>query len=382
MTDCHIAIIGAGIGGLTAALSLQRHGFGVSVYEQAAELKEFGAGLVVTPNAMHALDALGVGRTIIEASNVSVGLLFKHYKTGEVLQRRPHGDYYKSKYGASHLMVHRADLHAALSAAVLANDAGCIYLDHAFNGLSQDERGVTARFANGATIKADALIGCDGYRSAVRDLVFGSPAVTFAGQVAFRALVRSENLPEEIRTQAECIYVGPGRMFLHYPLRNYSLMNIVANTRLPQWEAEGWVIPAERSEFLKLYSDFHPNVSQMIEAIGPKTLFKWGLRDREPLQQWTLGRVSTLGDAAHPMSPFLGQGAVMAIEDGMVLGRCFAKAGATEEALRLYESARKPRANAAQIYSREQGSNLQRIDPGRGAEAIGLFTYNPTTVPI
>jgi len=382
MTDCDIAVIGAGIGGLTAALSLQRHGFTVSVYEQTAELREFGAGLVVTPNAMHALDALGVGRAIIDASSVSRGLLFKHYKSGEVLRRQPPGDYYKSKYGASHLLVHRGDLHAALSAAVLANDRNCIHLDHAFSGLCQGESGVTAHFANGATIRADALIGCDGYRSTVRDRLFGSPPVTFTGQVSFRALVRSESLPEEIRQQAECLYVGPGRMLLHYPLRNRALMNVVAHARQDRWEAEGWAIPAQRSEFLQRYSDFHPNVLQLIEAIEPNALFKWGLRDREPLPQWTLGRVSTLGDAAHPMSPFLGQGAVMAIEDGMVLGRCFAKAGTAEEALTLYETARKPRANAAQLYSREQGANLQHIDPGRGAEAIGLFNYNPTTVPI
>ena len=382
IADFHIAIIGAGIGGLTAALSLQRHGFGVSIYEQAAELREFGAGLVVTPNAMHALNALGVGAAIIETSNVSVGLLFKHYKTGEILQSRPPGDYYKSKYGASHLLVHRADLHAALSAAVLANDPACIHLDHAFSELCQDENGVVARFVNGATIKADALLGCDGYRSTVRDQVYGSTPVTFTGQVAFRALVRSESLPDEVRKQPECAYVGPGRMLLHYPLRNRALMNIVGNARQDRWEAEGWAIPTERSEFLTLYSDFHPNALQMIGAIEPNALFKWGLRDREPLRQWTLGRVSTLGDAAHPMSPFLGQGAVMAIEDGMVLGRCFAKAGTAEEALQLYEAARKPRANAVQIYSREQGSNLQHIDPGRGAEAIGLFNYNPTTVPI
>jgi hypothetical protein len=138
---------------------------------------------------------------------------------------------------------------------------------------------------------------------------------------------------------------------------------------------------------LELYQDFHPSVLEMIGAIQPETLFKWGLRDRDPLEQWTLGRVSTLGDAAHPTSPFLGQGAVMAIEDGMVLGRCFAQATSPEDALLRYERARKHRANTVQIQSREradalQSSNLQHLGPGRSADDLGLFGYDPTTVPI
>jgi 2-polyprenyl-6-methoxyphenol hydroxylase-like FAD-dependent oxidoreductase len=275
MTGCHVIIIGAGIGGLAATLSLQRHGLRVSVYEQAPELREFGAGLMVTPNAMHALDFLGVGGVIAATSNVSAGLLIKHYRTGEVLEHRSHGDAYRLKYGAGNFQVHRADL----------------------------------------------------------------------------------------------------------------VMNIVANARQPRWEAEGWAIRAEVSELLELYGDFHPQVLRMIESIEPDGLFKWGLRDREPLSQWTIGRVSTLGDAAHPMSPFLGQGAVMAIEDGMVLGRCFAKASTAEEALALYERARRQRANAVQLESREQanalqGSHLEHFNPGRNAEERGLFDYNPATVPI
>ena len=387
MTGCHVIIIGAGIGGLAAALSLHRHGMRVSVYEQAPELREFGAGLMVTPNAMHALDFLGVGDVIAATSNVSAGLLIKHYRTGEVLEHRSHGDAYRLKYGAGNFQVHRADLHNALSAAVLANDAGCIHLAHAFTDLSQDDSGVVARFANGVVASADALIGCDGGRSAVREKVLDSAPVAYSGQVSFRALVPAARVPQELQTPSRCLSIGPGRMFLHYLLRKDSVMNIVANTRQPRWEAEGWAIRAEVSELLELYGDFHPQVLRMIESIEPDGLFKWGLRDREPLSQWTIGRVSTLGDAAHPMPPFLGQGAVMAIEDGMVLGRCFAKASTAEEALALYERARRQRANAVQLESREQanalqGSHLEHFNPGRNAEERGLFDYNPATMPI
>jgi salicylate hydroxylase len=386
MRDCHVIIVGAGIGGLTAALSLQRHGMGVSVYEQASELREFGAGLMVTPNAMHALDFLGVGEAIAATSNVLSGLLIKHYRTGDVLQSRSAGDAYKLKYGAGYFQVHRADLHNALSAAVHANDPGCIRLDHAFTDLVQDGTGVVARFANGAIARADALVGCDGGRSVVRDKVHGSGPVTYTGQVAFRALVPVAGLVQELRPLPRCLYIGPGRMFLHYLLRKSSVMNIVAIARRTRWEAEGWAVRAEIQELLELYGDFHPQVRRMIGSAGPDALFKWGLRDREPLPQWTVGRVSALGDAAHPMSPFLGQGAVMAIEDGMVLGRCFAEAGSPEDALVTYEMARKERANAVQLQSREQANALQgflgEFNPGRHAEERGLFDYNPVTAPL
>jgi salicylate hydroxylase len=386
MKRCQVIIVGGGIGGLTAALSLQRHGFRVRVYEQASALQEVGAGLVLTPNAMRALNFLGVGDAITATSNPTSELEIRHYRTGEVLQRRPSGDFYQAKYGAGYFQVHRADLYDALSAAVLANDPTCIHLDRAFISLVQDGRGVAAHFANGAVAEGDALIGCDGGRSAVRDQVHGSAPAAYTGQVSFRTLIPTVNLPDEFRTQPRCMHIGPGRVFVHYPLRKNLIVNVVGNARQPCWQDEGWAIPAAISELLELYSDFHPQVLQMIQSIEPNALFKWGLRDREPLQQWTVGRVTMLGDAAHPMLPFLGQGAVMAIEDGMVLGRCFAKACAPEDALRLYEAARKQRANAAQIRTRDRARALQGLDsdpnPGRDAEDLGMFDYDPTTVPI
>lgn len=387
LLDSRVIIIGAGIGGLTAALSLQRHGCKVSVYERASELKEFGAGLLVTPNAMRALRFLGIDEAIAATSNVSNELLIKHFQTGAVIHRRPDGDHYQAKYGAGHFQVHRADLHQALSTAVLASDPDCIHLGYSFSSLMQGPGAVTARFLNGADVKGDALIGCDGSRSTVRDSVHGSAPASYSGQVAFRALVSLEGQSEAFKAEGASMYIGPDRLFLHYPLRKGRLMNVVAIARQPQWQQEGWTIPAKLDELLELYWNFHPSVSAMIKAVQPEALFKWGLRDREPLRHWTIGRVTTLGDAAHPTSPFLGQGAVMAIEDGTVLGRCFAKALTVEEALQRYEAARKHRANSVQLQSQERAKALQNSDPeqlgpGRNADELGLFGYDPATTPI
>lgn len=389
MTSLHsrIIIVGAGIGGLTAALSLQRHGFQVWVYEKATELKEFGAGLLVTPNAMHALKYLGVDGAIVATSNVSNELAIRHFQTGTVIHRRPDGAYYQAKYGAGHFQVHRADLYQALSAAVLANDPACIHLGHAFSALTQDRSTVTARFLNGTVVKGDALIGCDGSRSTVRDTVYESAPASYSGQVAFRALISLQQRSEQFGAEGASMYIGPARVFLHYPLRKDRLMNVVAIARQPQWQEEGWTIPARIEELVELYSDFHPSVLEMIKAVEPEALFKWGLRDRDPLPRWTVGRVTTLGDAAHPTSPFLGQGAVMAIEDGTVLGRCFAKALTVEEALQRYEAARKHRANSVQLQSRERANALQasgpeQLGPGRNADELGLFGYDPATTPV
>src|SRR5262249_42817620 len=225
-----------------------RHGIKVSVHEQAAALGEIGAGLVLTPNAMHALNHLGIGETIAKRSNVSAELEVRHYRSGDVLLRRPSGEACQAKYGAGHFQVHRADLHSALSAAVLANDPGCIRLGQAFADLNQTDDSVTVRFSDGAVVTGDALIGCDGGRSTVRDKIHGSAPAPYAGQVSFRALVHAARLPRELSADARRFYIGPGRVFVHFSLRKNSVVNIVANARQTRLEDKGWTLPVERSE--------------------------------------------------------------------------------------------------------------------------------------
>jgi salicylate hydroxylase len=376
-----ISIIGGGIGGLSAALSLQHFGYRVSVFEQARELREIGAGVAISPNAMHALNFLGVGERVTREAGPAERYLMRHFQTGAVIKTRWTGPDYFERFGAHYHQVHRADLHAALAAAILRNDPDCIFLDHRFVTLRQDHKHVVATFASGKTCTSDVLVGCDGGASKVRACLLGDEVVNYTGQVAFRALLPMANIPAGI------MKMGVNRNLLHYPLRHRTMMNVVCFAREPKWQEEGWMIPASIDECARLYNDFHQDALDLIHAVTPGTLFKWGLRDRDPLQQYTKGRVTMLGDAAHPMSPFLGQGACIAIEDAMVLGRAFAAAETFEEAFCIYENVRKERANGVQLASRQQADEVQGAtargpNPGTGAEMRGLYSYNPVTVPL
>ena len=387
MNVSRITIVGGGIGGLSAALALQRFGFRVRVFEQARELREVGAGVTITPNAMHALHFLGLGRRVAEEAGPTEAYLIRHYQTGEVIKVRANGTDYTQRFGAEYHQVHRSDIHTALAEAVLRNDPDCVFLDHRFETLTQDADGVAARFTNGKTCNSDVLIGCDGGASRVRACVFGDVVVNFTGQVAFRALMPMAVIPDGIVKMPFAMFVGMRRLILHYPLRHRTIMNIIGVAREPRWQEEGWTISAAVDEFADLYSDFHPDALGLIRAIPPGALFKWGLRDREPLQQYTKERVTMLGDAAHPMSPFLGQGACIAIEDAMVLGRAFAAASTFQEAFAIYENTRKERGNGVQLASRQQADENQGVtprgaNPGANADDRGLYLYNPVTIPL
>jgi salicylate hydroxylase len=381
ITSLRINIIGAGIGGLTAALALQRRGFRPRVYERAAMVREIGAGVIIWANARRALRDLEIDAALAAISSDLRSSYLCNYATGKIVNIR-WGEPLVEKHGMGNLQVHRADLHGLLLKAVLANDAEAVHPSHEFVRLDQDEDGVTVAFAHGASIRGDVVIGADGNASAVRSHVFPGEMPIFNGQVSFRALIPWHLLPPSIAERKYAMYPGPQRLLLHYPLRGGQIMNLIGIGRAASWEEEGWAIPAVNEEFVAPYTDFAPEIITMIRAIPEGALFKWGLRDREPLASWTQGRVTMLGDAAHPMTPFLGQGACIAIEDALVLGRAFAVAGSIEEALARYEAARKPRGTTVQLLSREQGRNLQASREGQAAPDRGLLDYDPVTVPM
>ncbi len=217
MNISRISIVGGGIGGLTAALALQHFGYRVAIFEQAQELREIGAGVTITPNAMHALHFLGVGERVAKEAGSTEAYLIRHFHTGEVMRVRANGRDYVEKFGADYHQVHRGDLHAALADAVTRNDPECVFLDHRFESLSQSGEKVRARFANGRIIESDALIGCDGSTSKVRADAFGDKAVNYTGQVAFRALLPMADVPAGIAERPFAMFVGVDRVLL--PIR-------------------------------------------------------------------------------------------------------------------------------------------------------------------
>jgi salicylate hydroxylase len=382
VNDGHIAIVGAGIGGLTAALSLQRTGLRVSVFERAPEIREVGAGMIVAGPSMCGLDFLGIGDRIREKAGKRPRGYFdlKHYASGAMLQKAADVPGQELAYA-----LHRADLQGALMDAVLANDPDCIHLGGEFAGFSQVADAVTVTFTNGTSATADALIGCDGVASEVRPAMFGPEPVVYTGMVSYRGLIPSALVTDRVRDENGSFYVGPDRMFLVYFVRGTDFMNVVAHARQPGWEEEGWSIAADKSTLLGLYAEYCEAVHDIIRAIPEGNLFKWALRDRPTLDPWTVGRVSLLGDAAHPLLPFLGQGGNMAIEDGTVLGRCFNAAADAPDALARYEAARKNRANAVQIISRQRAEVLMTFsdeDALPVRDTGGPPSYHPDTVPV
>jgi len=377
-----IIIIGAGIGGLAAGLALQRRGFKVAIYERAPEVREIGAGVIIAPNARRALRDLGVDEALEAISSCVPVRHVCNYATGAIIDANQTQKIVE-QHGMAMLQVHRGDLHRLLMEAVHANDRQALRPGHEFTGLEQDANGVSVSFANGASDRADVVIGADGNASAVRSLLFPGEAPKFNGQVAFRALVPDELVPPTVRQLQMAMHPAPKRYLLHYPLRGGRIMNLIGCGQSASWEEEGWAIPATNEEFANAYSDFAPDILTLIRNVPPGALFKWGLRDREPLKTWTLGRVTMLGDAAHPMTPFLGQGACMAIEDALLLGRAFAASETVHEALARYEAARKTRGTNVQLWSREEGQALQ--DPNRTrrtAHDRGLLDYDPVAVPV
>lgn len=389
MRSLSIAIVGAGIAGLTAARALQTFGFRPIVYEQAPVLGEVGAGLTLSPNATHVLQAIGLSDSLERIGMRPARGGVKHWRTGELTVEISRGDEMLRKYGAPYYQVHRADLHRELAELVLRSDPEAIRTGHAFVSLQDHGRHVKLKFADGQYAEADVVLAADGVRSRIRSVLFGADTPRFTGYVAYRGLVPFDRLRAGVIEPTSCLSTGPQRSFTRYLLRDGSLVNFVGLTERNDWREEGWSIRASIDEMLREYEGWYEDVRSIIRATPEGALYKWALFDRAPLPQWTSGRVTLLGDAAHPMLPFLGQGAAMGIEDGMVVARAFAAADSIDEALRRYVEARLPRANWVMQESRETARNYhsgreEQFRPGKhvSAESLGLMAYNPAAVPV
>jgi salicylate hydroxylase len=334
----HILIAGGGIGGMAAALALISRGHAVDVYEQAAELKEFGAGVQISPNGTRALHALGVLEPLRRLSCDTAGKELRLWNTGRTWKLFDLGTEAIERYGFPYVTVFRPDLLQVLVDAVRARRPGALHLGRRVAGVSQSGDKVTLRFDDGGTATGDALIGADGVHSVVRRELFGGDKPRFLGIIAWRGVIPIERVPPQISRDKAANWMGVGGHVVHYPLRAGKLMNFVGIQERADWQVESWSVEGAAEECARDHAGWHPDVQALIAAAP--CLFKWALMGRDPLPQWTAGRVTLLGDACHPTLPMLAQGAVMAIEDAVILGRCFDKYGDVDAALARYQDAR------------------------------------------
>jgi salicylate hydroxylase len=384
-------MIGAGLGGLTAALALEQHGHRVEVYEQAPQLGEIGAGITLAPNATRVLDAVGLEKEIEAVSTVPTRQGVRHYKTGDILVKTERKENSKDRYGAAYYQTHRADVHHALV------DAGRrrgipIRTSKKAISVAQDDRTATVHFADGSSAEGDVIVAADGVKSVIRDTLFSPEPPVFSGYLAWRAVLPMERLPSVSLEPPSDSSIGPGRLFARYLLRHGTLLNVVGIAAVDGWHDEGWSIPSTREEMQAAFAEYHPEAQTIMAAIRPGELFKWGIFQHKPLKTWVNGRVTVLGDAAHAMTPFMGQGAAMAIEDAMVLARCITDFADIDDALLRYERARLERTDFVSVESMEKGRRWLSPNtdsygkPGgtthRNEETLGLFEYDAINVPI
>lgn len=346
-----IAIAGGGLGGLAAALFLRRAGIEAEVYEQATELQEAGAGIVVAPNMVRPLRELGLAGRLPEfAVRLEAAWEFRRWQDGRVLSVQPMGETCERLYGAHCYVAHRADLLQLLRSGL---PEGAVHLDHRLASFSQDASGVTLRFASraggGSTVRADALIGADGIHSLVREAIAPGIESRFSGLCAFRCLVPADKAPDMAHRPVQTLWLGPGRHFVHYPISGGRLVNLVAIVPAGDWRSESWTAPGEIEDMEREFEGWDERVLQLLRSASVTR--RWAMYDRSPLERWTEGRVTLLGDAAHAMLPFFAQGAAQAIEDAAVLASCL-RSGDVPEALLRYEALRRPRASKVQLMSR------------------------------
>lgn len=387
-TNSRALVIGGGIGGLAFALALQRRRIPVAVYERAPELGEVGAGVMLTPNATRALEHLGVLGEVEAAATAPGVTRVRHFQTGELLSTTDLGEAFTRQHGHRYYCAHRVDIHSALLRAVLSNDPQCVHTSHDFFDSRQIEGRVQAQFRNGVTVNGRLLVGCDGVRSVVRPMIGFQDGAKFTNNIAWRGLIPVEDLPAHQRGPEITIWSGPKRHVVEYTIRNGRIKNYVAIANSPAWEDEGWSKRSNVDAALNEFEEWHPDVRAIIAATPPDTGYVWGLFDRDPLDHWSKGLLTLLGDAAHPMLPFLAQGAAMAIEDAVVLARCLAKSTEVSDALEGYERLRRERTAWCQLQAREAGQLFQRVskkaelDGDRAERARKLYGYSAEKIAL
>jgi len=368
-----IAIIGAGMGGLAAAAALRRVGIDVTVYEQAAQFARIGAGIQIGCNAMKVLRELGLEARLRAQSFYPRSWNNRDWRTGDVKFDMIFGESAEQRFGAPYLLAHRGDLHAALASAVPDE---CIKLSHRLVGLDESDGGVRLAFANGATVVADAVVGADGVHSAVRDMLFGTSPVNFTGRIAYRttypaALLGGQRIDDCTKWWGEDRHI-----VIYYVKPDRSEIYLVTSQPEPEFRIESWSAKGDVGELRSAFKGFDRQVATVLAACPD--VHKWAIVDRDSLVRWADRNVTLLGDACHPMTPYMAQGAAMAIEDAAVLSRCLDgidRAGVAD-AFRRFEASRVERTARVQQTSRANIWLKEKTDTD------WVYGYDAWTVPL
>lgn len=347
-----VIVVGGGIGGLAAAMSLTRQGIEVQLLEQADKIAEIGAGIQLGPNAYSALDALGVGEAARNRSVFTDHLVMMDAVDASEVGRIDVGESFRQRFGNPYGVIHRADIHLSILEAVQEHPLISFHTSTRIDNVEINDDGVVVTDTNGNQFKADALVGCDGVKSVVREQLIGdAPRVT--GHVVYRAVVEAEEMPEDLRINSPVLWAGPRCHLVHYPLRGGEQYNLVVTFHSRE-EEEWGVREGSQEEVLSYFQGIDERPHRLLSL--PKSWKRWATADREPVESWGEGRATILGDAAHPMTQYLAQGACMALEDAVTLGEAIRVCdNDLEKAFRLYEEIRIPRTARVVWSAREMG---------------------------
>ena len=362
-SNSQVLVAGGGIGGLAAALALVRQGFEVKVLEQAPEIGEIGAGIQLGPNAFHAFDALGIGDKA-RSRAVFTDYLVMHdaideYQVGKI----PTGEAFRQRFGNPYAVIHRADVHLSLLESVQETGKVEFLTSTRIERVEQDDHGMTVFDQKGHAHRGVALIGADGVKSVVRaQYVNDPPRIT--GHVVYRSVIDKKDFPKELQWNAASIWVGPNCHLVHYPLRGGEQYNVVVTFHSRNQEEWG-VTDGSPEEVQSYFQGICPKARQLIDL--PKTWKRWATADREPIAEWNFGRATLLGDAAHPTTQYMAQGACMALEDAVTLGEALrVKGNDFVKAFELYQRSRVVRTARIVLSGREMG----RIYHAKGVERL------------
>lgn len=353
MNSQHIVIAGGGIGGLAAALVLGRQGYQVNVLEQSDAFGEIGAGIQIGPNAFRMFEHLGLTQAIDQVAYFPPALQMRDVRTGELVVRAPVGDAAQAAYGFRYGVIYRVDIHNVFLDACRALPNITLRTSAKVARYTQDARGVNVTLSTDETIHADALIGADGLWSSVRQAIVADGKPRVSGHIAYRAVLPVADVPKHLYSPDVVLWGGEKTHLVHYPLRRGELFNLVAVFHSNQFD-EGWNTFGDPEELTERFAKATPQVKELLAKID--TWKMWVLCDREPVNNWSDGRVTLLGDAAHPMLQYLAQGACMAIEDAVVLGAALKQSsGNFADAFQSYQQARYLRTGRVQLTARFYG---------------------------